>query len=238
MEYNVSKQDQNSLVYTRISYQSINIQTPISLSSPTSVYNYTTISKLTNAENRAVTQKVDLVINHLTTDYINSFRSNIVDDSMVKNGTVAYWFNQIAQENIYGTSNAHIYSDRKSYHYTEHLEKSWFSIEKLIPNHILTGWNNINVKHCVEVEVSPGQTYLGRMDVQLAKVNVPYNAVLYLQAQDYKEDFLVDSHITDLASKIFGNNAVISQVDQITAQAVISGVINHEVLQNVYVTIE
>lgn len=231
----------NSKVYTRLSWKKTNVQGPISLSNPVSIYNYTTTSRVSNLGNRAITEKINLHINHKTADYINSFRGYVVNDSMVSNGTVSYCFHHFNDEVTYGINNINRYSTREDYHYTECIEKSWFSIEKSIPNYLLTGWRSFDVKHSVEIEVSPSQTYKARMDVEVVKVRVPYNAVLYLQAlvfkeESSKEEYLVDSYIVNLASTIFGSNAVISQVDQITAQVEIVGEIEHEVLKDVYIS--
>lgn len=229
-------------VYIRLSCREISIQGPISLSDPVSVYNYTATSRVSNLGNRAITEGINLYINHKTADYINSFRSYIVDDSMVKNGTVSYCFNHIDDSTLYGSNNDNRYSTREDYHYADCIEKSWFSIEKNIANYLLTGWRSFDIKHAVEIEVSPGQTYKARMDVEVARVKVPYNAVFYLQALEYKqeslqEENLVDSYITDLASTIFGSNAIVNQVDQITARVEIVGEIMHEVLKDVHISV-
>jgi len=230
-------QQSNPSFYARLAYKQINIQAPINVATASSTYNYTTTSKVSNIGNRAIVEKINLHLDHKTTDYINYFRSFVSNDAMIKNGTVSYCFNQIDDELIYGANNVNRYSLKEDYHYAECIEKSWFSIERNIPNYLLTGWRNIDVKNNVEIEVSPGQTYTARMDVEIAKVNVPYNAIMYFQAIDYKGDYIVDSHVTDLATTIFGSNAVMGQIDQITAQIAVSGTIAHEVLQDVYINI-
>ena len=227
----------NAQVYTRLKYRQVQVQGPINLALATSTYNYTTTAKVSNIGNRDIVEQIDLHLLHKTTDYINYFRSFVLNDNRVINGTVAYCFNQTTDETLYGVNNDNRFSSSVDYHYAECIEKSWFSIEKYIPNYMLTGWRNLDFKHSVEVEVSPGQTYQARMDVEIAKVNVPYQAVMWFQAIGYNGDYLVDSHIMDLAKSVFGESAITNQVNQITAEVSVNGVIAHEVLKDVYINI-
>jgi len=221
----------------RLMYKEINIEGPVNPSSVTSVYNLTTTSRVTNLGNRAVNEEIKLQLNHKITDLINYSRSYVVNESMIKAGTISYCFNKINDELLYGSSNFNRYSVGEEYHYAECLEKDWFAIEKFIPNHMLSGWRNLNFEHILKVEVSPGQTFEARMDVEFARVVLHYNAVLFFQALDYQGQNVVDSHIVDLTKATYGNNAIISQEDHITARVVISGVISHEVPKDVYLNI-